>query len=305
MKIIESVAELRQASRTWRRQGIGVGFVPTMGALHAGHLSLVAAARKPGDRVIASVFVNPLQFGAGEDLAGYPRPFDEDRRKLEAAGVDILFHPTVDEMYPVGADTRVSPGAVALPLEGESRPGHFTGVATVVARLLNAAAPDRAYFGQKDAQQLAVIRALVRDLGFPVEIVGCPTVRETDGLAMSSRNGYLDERQRQEALALVRSLARAQSMAAVGASEPESILAAMRADLAGSPGVTLDYVAIVDSSDFSPARAIDQESLAVVAAAVGRARLIDNARVLDSDLLDHLPGAVSRRALEGASAWNA
>ncbi len=256
MKIIESVAELQQASRTWRRQGNGVGFVPTMGALHAGHLSLVAAARKPGDRVIASIFVNPLQFSAGEDLAG------------------------------------------------EARPGHFTGVATVVTRLLNAASPDRAYFGQKDAQQLAVIRALVKDLAFPVEIVGCPTVRELDGLAMSSRNGYLDERQRQDALALVRSLARAQSMAASGVAQTEAIQSAMRADLAG-PGVALDYVAIVDPSDFSPARVIDAGSLALVAARIGRARLIDNARVLDRDLMEYLSGASGRRALEGASAWNA
>ncbi len=208
-------------------------------------------------------------------------------------------------MYPLGADTKVSPGAVALPLEGESRPGHFAGVATVVARLLNAASPDRAYFGQKDAQQLAVIRALVRDLAFPVEIIGCPTVRETDGLAMSSRNWYLDERQRQEALALVRSLARAQSMAAAGQPEPQAIVSVMRADLAGSPGVTLDYVAIVDPSDFSPVRVIAADSLALVAARVGRARLIDNARVLDRDLLDYLPGTPDRGVLEGASAWTA
>jgi pantoate--beta-alanine ligase len=276
-----------------------------MGALHAGHLSLVTAAKRPGDRVIASIFVNPLQFGAGEDLAGYPRPFDDDRRKLEAAGVDALFHPGVEEMYPPGADTRVSPGPVSMPLEGESRPGHFTGVATVVSRLLNAALPDRAYFGQKDAQQLAVIRGLVRDLAYPVEIVGCPTVREADGLAMSSRNGYLDVRQRQDALALVRSLARVQALAGSGKPDATALGVAMRAELAAHNDINVDYVAIVDPDDFSPAAGIDARSLALVAAQVGRARLIDNARVMGADLLAYLPAKPAAWVMEGASAWNA
>ncbi len=305
MRIVESVAELQQVSRGWHQQGRGVGFVPTMGALHAGHLSLVEAARRPGDRVIASIFVNPLQFAAGEDLASYPRPFDVDRRMLEAAGVDVLFHPGVEEMYPPGADTRVSPGAVSLPLEGESRPGHFAGVATVVARLLNAALPDRAYFGQKDAQQLAVIRSLVRDVAFPVEVVGCLTVREPDGLAMSSRNGYLRDGERQDALALMRSLARAQALVSDGELHSGRLLEAMRAELGLYPDVAVDYVAVVDPADFSPASDIDDRCLALVAARVGRARLIDNARVRDTNLLQYLPPPAGARVLEGAHVWNA
>jgi pantoate--beta-alanine ligase len=305
MKIVESVAELQRVSRGWRQRGSGIGFVPTMGALHAGHMSLVEAARRPGDRVIASIFVNPLQFGAGEDLASYPRPFEVDRRMLEAAGVDLLFHPSVEEMYPEGSETRVSPGAVALPLEGRSRPGHFAGVATVVTRLLNAALPDRAYFGQKDAQQLAVIRALVKDLAFPLEVVGCPTVREPDGLAMSSRNGYLAGDEHREALALVRSLARVQALVAAGEPRPAPLIDAMRAELARHPGIEVDYVAIVDPEDFTPAAEIEPSSLALVAARVGHARLIDNARATDTELLQYLPRATRALALEGAHLWSA
>jgi pantoate--beta-alanine ligase len=304
MRIVESVAELQRVSRSWHQQRRGVGLVATMGALHAGHMSLVEAARRPGDRVIASIFVNPLQFGASEDLAGYPRPFDVDRRMLEIAGVDVLFHPTVSEMYPRGSDTRVSPGAISLPLEGQSRPGHFPGVATVVARLLNAALPDRAYFGQKDAQQLAVIRSLVRDLAFPVEVVACPTVREPDGLAMSSRNGYLEDGQRQDALALMRSLARAQVLASGGETHPARVIEAMRADLASYPDVDVDYVAVVDPADFSASAAIGDQSLALVAARVGRARLIDNARVRATDLIQYLSPAGVGRVFEGAHVWN-
>jgi pantoate--beta-alanine ligase len=313
MKIVETVAELQHLSRTWHAQGRGVGFVPTMGALHAGHMSLVEAARKPGDRVIASIFVNPLQFGAGEDLASYPRPFETDRRMLEAGGVDALFHPGVEEMYPLGADTRVTPGPVAVPLEGASRPGHFAGVATVVARLLNAALPDRAYFGQKDAQQLAVIRALVHDLAFPIDVVSCPTVRETDGLAMSSRNGYLDPRQRQAALALVRALARAQQ---AGAGEKAGRIAVtMAAELSAQPVVNVEYAAVVDPVTFvslHPGQAAGDASLALVAARVGRARLIDNAWVSGSDLARYLappaevlPAPARLVDSKGVTAWNA
>jgi pantoate--beta-alanine ligase len=312
MKIVETVAELQQLSRTWHAQGQGVGFVPTMGALHAGHMSLVEAAGKPGDRVIASIFVNPLQFGAGEDLASYPRPFDTDRRMLESAGVDALFHPSVEEMYPVGADTRVNPGAVADTLEGASRPGHFAGVATVVARLLNAALPDRAYFGQKDAQQLAVIRALVHDLAFPAEVVACPTIRENDGLAMSSRNGYLDPGQRRAALALVRALARAQQ---AGPGEKAGrIEVDMTTELAAHAGVEVEYAAVVDPATFvrlHPDQVAGDASLALVAARVGRARLIDNTWVSGTDLAAYLaprveiPSPATRLAeSRGVTAWN-
>jgi pantoate--beta-alanine ligase len=313
MKIVETVAELQQVSRTWHLEGHGVGLVPTMGALHAGHMSLVEAARRPGDRVIASIFVNPLQFGAGEDLASYPRPFDTDRRMLQAAAVDVLFHPSVDEMYPQGSDTRVTPGGVGAPLEGAARPGHFAGVATVVARLLNAALPDRAYFGQKDAQQLAVIRALVHDLAFPVEVVACPTIREQDGLAMSSRNGYLDTHQHQAALALVRALARAQQAGPGDKAGPIEVR--MAAEVSAHPDVQLEYAAVVDPATFvrlHPDQLAGDASLALVAARVGRARLIDNAWVSGTDLSVYLaappeiPASVARSAQSrGAGAWNA
>jgi pantoate--beta-alanine ligase len=313
MKIVETVAELQWISRAWRADGRGVGFVPTMGALHAGHLSLVEAASRPGDRVIASIFVNPLQFGAGEDLDSYPRPFELDRRLLHAAGVDVLFHPTVAEMYPAGADTRVSPGPVAVPLEGKSRPGHFTGVATVVARLLNAALPDRAYFGQKDAQQLAVIRALVRDLAFPVDVVGCPTIREASGLAMSSRNGYLEPGQMDAALSLVRGLARAQRIGRRG--RAGRVEAAIAEELRAHPGVKLEYAAVVNPETFAqldPGQLVGDSGLAVVAARVGRARLIDNALVSGKELAGFLAPPLATRSITdpllagtGVGAWNA
>jgi pantoate--beta-alanine ligase len=313
MKVVETVAELQQLSRAWRAHGRGVGFVPTMGALHAGHLSLVEAASRPGDRVIASIFVNPLQFAAGEDLATYPRPFERDRRLLAAAGVDVLFHPSVAEMYPAGADTRVSPGPVALPLEGASRPGHFAGVATVVARLLNAALPDRAYFGQKDAQQLAVIRALVKDLAFPVEVIGCPTVREANGLAMSSRNGYLEPGQLDAALSLVRGLARAQRIGPRG--RAGRVEAAIVAELRAHPGVKFEYAAVVNPETFArldPSHVVAESSLAVVAARVGKARLIDNAWVNGKELARFVAPPLPNRSIAGshlagtgASAWNA
>jgi pantoate--beta-alanine ligase len=313
VKIVETVAELQQLSRAWRSEGRRVGFVPTMGALHAGHMSLVEAASRPGDRVIASIFVNPLQFGAGEDLDSYPRPFERDRRLLRAAGVDVLFHPGVAEMYPSGADTRVSPGPVALPLEGKSRPGHFTGVATVVARLLNAALPDRAYFGQKDAQQLAVIRALVRDLAFPVAVVGCPTIREANGLAMSSRNGYLEPGQTDAALSLVRALAAAQRIGPRG--RAGQVEAAMAAVLQAQPGVKPEYAAVVDPETFArlePGQPVGDSGLAVIAARVGRARLIDNALVSGKELarfqappLPTRSATHPRLAGTGVSTWNA
>ena len=313
MKIVETVADLQRVSRTWRREGHGVGFVPTMGALHAGHLSLVEAASRPGDRVIASIFVNPLQFAAGEDLDTYPRPFERDRLLLDAAGVDVLFHPTVTEMYPPGSDTRVRPGPVAVPLEGKSRPGHFAGVATVVARLLNAALPDRAYFGQKDAQQLAVIRALVRDLAFPVDVVGCPTVREANGLAMSSRNGYLEPGQVDAALSLVRSLARAQQLGPHARAGRVEV--AIAAELNAHPGVKFEYAAVVDPETFAqlaPGHVVGDSGLAVVAARVGRARLIDNAFVSGKELAGFAPAPLPSQAINdpllagrGVSPWNA
>ncbi|MHB8509600.1 MAG: pantoate--beta-alanine ligase [Candidatus Dormibacteria bacterium] len=284
MRIVEQVAELQAASREWRRAGEAIGFVPTMGALHQGHLSLVRAAQAGGSRVIVSIFVNPLQFGPTEDLAAYPRPFDADREMLEREGVDILFHPSMGEMYPDGSATRVLPGPLADRLEGDRRRGHFIGVATVVARLFGAACADRAYFGQKDAQQVAVVRGMARDLAIPVEVVACPTVRETDGLAMSSRNGYLDAREREQALVIVQALAAVQALAGERAPVGE-LESAMNSVLAGADGVTADYAVVVDCRTFLPVEVADEFSLALVAARVGRARLIDNAAVLAADVL--------------------
>ena len=284
MILVETVAALQAASRKWRAAGDSVALVPTMGALHEGHLALVRAAREGNDRVIVSIFVNPLQFGAGEDLDAYPRTFDADRELLESAGVDALFHPSVEEMYPSGSDTRVTPGAVAVPLEGQYRPGHFAGVATVVARLLGAAIPDRAYFGQKDAQQLAVVRAMVRDLAIPVQIVGCPTVRDADGLALSSRNRYLSPAQRAEALAIPAALHAGQQRFAAGETDPQALQTAMLEVLAG---LEVDYAAVADPDTFAVPAEAGPNSLLLVAACAGGTRLIDNTTA------------------GGAAAWNA
>src|ERR1700720_461893 len=208
MKISSTIAEARAACADARRDGKSVGLVPTMGALHEGHLSLVRAAKASCDAVAVSIFVNPTQFGPTEDLAKYPRSFERDRELLEKEGVELLFAPSVEEMYPRGAVTWVTVEGLSGRLDGRSRPGHFRGVTTVVAKLFHIVEPDAAFFGQKDAAQVAIVRRMVRDLNFPVEIVACPIVREADGLAMSSRNAYLDEQQRKQALVLHRSLLR-------------------------------------------------------------------------------------------------
>ena len=289
MKLVNTVPDLQALARQWKDLGHPVALVPTMGALHAGHVSLVHAARdtRRGElppRVIVSIFVNPLQFGAGEDFERYPRSLEDDVEMLAAAGADAVFNPSVPEMYPPGFDTRVTAGAVAGPLEGSTRPGHFDGVVTVVARLLGAAMADRAYFGQKDAQQLAVIRHMVADLAIPVEVVGEPTVREIDGLAMSSRNRYLGEEERQHALALVRALAEAQGRHADGVSDLTTIETAMCEVLHAHPGVHAEYARIVDPDTIETPRA-GRPRLAVIAARVGPARLIDNAFLDGAELV--------------------
>jgi pantoate--beta-alanine ligase len=293
MRTIDLVADLQAQSRAWRSAGSTIGFVPTMGALHEGHISVVRAAREANSRVIASVFVNPTQFSEEADLHAYPRDFERDAALLEKAGVDIVFHPAVDEMYPSGlGESVVRPGAVAEGFEGEHRPGHFEGVATVVARLFNAALPDRAYFGRKDAQQLAVISAMVRGLGLPIEIVGCPTVRESDGLAMSSRNARLDADGRHHALALVRALAGAQAAFAAGR-DVTGIAASMSRIIDEAPGVVLEYAAVVDPRTFRPPAAAAGDSLAAVAARVGGVRLIDNAELGAADVVRFAAAAPS------------
>jgi pantoate--beta-alanine ligase len=247
-----------------------------MGFLHAGHISLVDRARRENASVAASIFVNPTQFGPKEDLASYPRDLEGDLRLLEAAGCDLVFAPEASEMYPAGADTFVVPGRVAEPLEGARRPGHFRGVATVVAKLLNIVRPDRAYFGEKDAQQLAVIRAMARDLDLPVEIVGCPIVREPDGLAMSSRNSYLNPEERRAAPILYRALLAGRGLWARGERRGQPLRDEMRRVIQCEPRVRLDYASAADPETFEEIERADSSVLLLLAAFLGRARLIDN-----------------------------
>jgi pantoate--beta-alanine ligase len=246
-----------------------------MGALHEGHLSLVRAARACCAVVAASIFVNPTQFGPNEDLAKYPRSFERDRELLEKGGVELLFAPSAEEMYPAGAVTWVTVDGLSSRLDGRSRPGHFRGVTTVVAKLFNIVEPDAAFFGQKDAAQVAVVRRMVRDLNFPVEIVACPIVREPDGLAMSSRNAYLDPQQRKQALVLHRALMRVQKSWEAGEREAGKLLAAGRNELAEEKSVRLDYLEIVDPDTLDPVENA-AGALVAVAAFVGPTRLIDN-----------------------------
>ncbi|MFL5878869.1 MAG: pantoate--beta-alanine ligase [Actinomycetota bacterium] len=274
---VASSAELRAAADAARQRGAGVGFVPTMGALHAGHRALLARARAESDVVVASVFVNPLQFGPAEDLASYPRDREADLAVLEAEGVDLAFVPAEGEMWPSPPEVRLRVGgSLAERLEGMDRPGHLDGVVTVVAKLLHLVGPSRAYFGQKDAQQLAVIRRMVDDLAFPNQIVACPTVREPDGLAVSSRNAYLSAPERQRATVLYRALQAGRAAFLAGRRDPAAVEAAARALLEGQPGVEPDYVALVDAVSFEPAKQVEPGQDLAVAARVGRTRLIDN-----------------------------
>jgi pantoate--beta-alanine ligase len=264
------------ARKIRREQDRTVGLVPTMGALHEGHLSLVREARRMCDVVVVSVFVNPTQFGPGEDYQKYPRTLEADLRLLSRYPVDLVFTPAVETMYPAGSATLVDVGPVAKPWEGAHRPGHFRGVATVVLKLLNLTAPDVAYFGQKDFQQTLVIRQLVRDLDVPVEIRVCPTVREPDGLAMSSRNAYLSPAQRQQALALSQSLRLAEELVARGERRASVVLQQMRDLLARQPGIDVQYIAIADPRTLASVEELDGEAIALIAAKVGATRLIDN-----------------------------
>lgn len=277
MDTVRTVADLRARLAPARREGRTIGLVPTMGALHEGHLSLVRRARAATDVVVVSLFVNPTQFAPTEDLARYPRDERRDAELAAAAGADVLFAPPVDEVYPDGFATSVHVGGVSEPLEGAQRgASHFDGVATVVTKLLNTAGPDVAYFGQKDAQQAAVIRRVVRDLNLPVRIELGPTVREPDGLAMSSRNAYLTPSERPRAVALKRALDAARAAVDAGERDAGAIVAAARAPMAALD-VEPEYLALVDPDTFAPvARVADRDVLVAVAARVGRARLIDN-----------------------------
>lgn len=272
MKIIHTVEEMRAACRAARRP---LGLVPTMGALHEGHLSLVRMARARCEAVSASIFVNPTQFGPNEDFAKYPRSFEQDRQMLEDEGVDLLFAPSVAEMYPEGISiTTVTVNSMSERLCGRSRPGHFQGVTTVVAKLFHVCGPDLAFFGQKDAAQVAIIRRMVRDLDFPLGIVPCPIVREADGLAMSSRNSYLSPQQRKDSLALSRSLTEMKRRFEGGERSVQKLIAAGAA--AFGDAARLDYLEIVDPDSLEAIDKFDKPVLAAVAAFVGNVRLIDN-----------------------------
>lgn len=276
MKICKTISEARAACRAARLQGQRLGLVPTMGALHEGHLSLVRAAKAQCDAVTASIFVNPTQFGPTEDLAKYPRQFERDCELLEAEGVEIVFAPSAEEMYPQGAASWVIVEGLSESLDGRSRPGHFRGVTTVVAKLFHITEPDAAFFGQKDAAQLAVIRRMVRDLDFPVEVVACPIVREPDGLAMSSRNAYLSREERERALVLQRSLQRVQQLFQDGVRDSAKLISAGKQVFESEPAVRLDYFEIVDPETLQPVEEIATNALVAVAAYVGSTRLIDN-----------------------------
>jgi pantoate--beta-alanine ligase len=276
MRVIRTVAELRAWLREERAAGKIIGLAPTMGALHEGHLSLVRAAKASCGAVAASIFVNPTQFGPNEDFALYPRTFDADCALLEAEGVDVVFAPVPEEMYRPGSTTFVEVAGLSERLDGKSRPGHFRGVATVVAKLFLAAEPDRAFFGQKDAAQVAVIRRMTADLGLPVEIVVCPIVREPDGLAMSSRNRYLSTEERKQALVLSRALSAVQGLAAGGGTRASALIEAARRVISSEPAVRVDYIAAVDWATLEAVDEIGSGALFAVAAYVGSTRLIDN-----------------------------
>ena len=276
MKHIPTIAEMKAACRQVQRNGKTLGLVPTMGALHEGHLSLVRASKARCHVTVVSIFVNPLQFGPSEDLAKYPRTLERDAKLLAELGVDLLFVPGVDEMYPESAKTYVLVEELSDKLDGASRPGHFRGVATVVAKLFEIVRPDFAFFGQKDAAQVAVLRKMASDLNLDVELVVCPIVREPDGLAMSSRNAYLTPEQRQQALVLHRSLIRVQAAADAGERDAAKLIAVGRQVIAEETDARLDYFAIVDPDTLAPVPTISRGTLVAVAAWVGTTRLIDN-----------------------------
>jgi pantoate--beta-alanine ligase len=273
---LTTIPDLRSWTRSQRAAGRRIGLVPTMGYLHEGHLALVDAARRRADLVIMSIFVNPLQFGPGEDLARYPRDLPRDRALAAGRHVDALFIPSVAMMYPSGSEIRVSPGESAGRWEGAARPGHFTGVLTVVAKLFHLVEPDVASFGRKDVQQLTLVRQMVRDLDWPIEIVPAPTVREPDGLAMSSRNAYLTAEDRHRAVALSRALGAAHAAWKDGETRAAAIEERMREELRQEPKVSVEYIAIAEPEALAPVATVDAATVVAIAARIGGTRLIDN-----------------------------
>ncbi len=284
MEVVRSPREMRMKAEGFRRENLSLGLVPTMGFFHDGHLSLMRKARATCQRVAVSVFVNPTQFGPGEDLDRYPRDFERDRDLAAAEGVDVLFAPDAEDMYPEGYATYVEVERLTEGLCGARRPGHFRGVATVVAKLFNICLPTTAYFGQKDYQQAQVIKKMAADLDFHVEIEVLPIVRESDGLAMSSRNKYLSPDERRRATCLFRALRRAQGLFAAGETRPERYLDEMKAVIEAQPSLRLDYAELVNSGDLTPVSAVEKGTVAAVAAFVDETRLIDNTILGEEDL---------------------
>jgi len=276
MKVAKTIESIRNLVKAARRRGKKIGFVPTMGALHIGHVSLIEAAKKKCDFVVVSIFVNPTQFCPGEDLEKYPRPFEDDLEICRKAGVDAVFAPTPEQMYPGENLTWVNVEKLTEPLCGQFRPGHFRGVTTVCAKLFNIVAPDIAFFGQKDAQQAIVIKRMVADLNMPLEIVICPTVREPDGLAVSSRNQYLTAEQRKDAAYVYKSLQKFRQMVNAGITDTVKIVAEMRDVLKRIPSIEIEYVSIVDAETLANVEQIGGKVLAAVAVRIGSTRLIDN-----------------------------
>lgn len=275
MKIVGTVKEVREQVKEWKKQGLSVGFVPTMGYLHEGHKSLMDAARKGNDKVVVSIFVNPMQFGPTEDLATYPRDLDHDAALCESAGVDLIFHPEAEEMYEKDFCSFVDMTGLTEGLCGKTRPIHFRGVCTVVNKLFNIVTPDHAYFGQKDGQQLAVIKRMVRDLNMDIEIVGCPIVREEDGLAKSSRNTYLSPEERKVALILSKTVALGKELAKTE-KDANKVVEAMKENIKTEPLAKIDYVEAVDALSMAPVEKLEGTCMLAMAVYIGKTRLIDN-----------------------------
>lgn len=277
MILIENtVKKVRETVKEWKSQGLTVGLVPTMGYLHEGHQSLIKKAVNENDRVVVSIFVNPIQFAPNEDLETYPRDLEKDSLLCNSTGADLIFHPQPEEMYPGGFSTQVVMNNLTAELCGKTRPTHFSGVCTVVSKLFNIVKPDRAYFGEKDAQQLAIIRRMVKDLNFDIEIVGCPIVREADGLAKSSRNTYLNSSERKAALILSKSIELGKKMVADGEKSSQTVINAMTDLIKTEPLAKIDYVSIVNAETIEPVDTISGEILTAVAVYIGKTRLIDN-----------------------------
>ena len=276
MEICYTIKDVRERVNAWKREGLTVGFVPTMGYLHKGHKSLMEAARANNDKVVVSVFVNPMQFGPNEDLESYPRDFEKDSALCESVGVDLIFHPEPEEMYADGFCSYVDMNGLTTELCGKSRPIHFRGVQTVVLKLFNIVKPDTAYFGQKDAQQLAVIKRMVKDLNVDTEIVGCPIVREADGLAKSSRNTYLNPDERKAALILSRSLKLGRELIENGETDSKAVIKSITDSINTEPLAKIDYVDVVDFDTITPVDKIGKSVLVAIAVYIGKTRLIDN-----------------------------